>query len=77
MTDVTRRGVHVQDSRGFRKVTDAAVAIIELRKLHRLYIRCCGSRFRYVPFGALLIPGWVYDPAADKVTAVIDQIESK
>lgn len=45
----------------------AAAALTALRKLHRLYVRRCGSRFRDVPFRARTVPGWVYDPTTDTI----------
>ena len=48
----------------------AAAALTALRKLHRLYVRSCGSRFRDVPFRARTVPGWVYDPTTDTIRRV-------
>jgi hypothetical protein len=44
-----------------------AAALIALRKLHKLYVRSCGPRFRDVPFRARAVHGWVYDPTTDTV----------
>ena len=45
----------------------AVAALTALRKLHRLYVRDCGSRFRDVPFRARAVPGWIYDPTTDTI----------
>jgi hypothetical protein len=52
-----------------KKLTMASYseALTALRKLHKRYVRACGSRFRSVPFCAIAVPGWIYVPKTDTV----------
>ena len=50
-----------------RTAVSYAVALSELRRLHKRYVRACGSRFRSVPFRAVAVPGWIYTPKTDTI----------
>jgi len=53
---------------------DENEALIELRKLHKNYVRSCGKRFAHLPFRATAVPGWVYMPdgvARDEISEPI------
>lgn len=46
-------------------------ALVELRRLHKKYVRSCGSRFKFVPFRAAAVPGWIYHARTDTVTQAL------
>lgn len=48
-------------------MASSSEALTALRKLHKRYVRACGSRFRSVPFRATAVPGWIYVPKTDTV----------
>lgn len=45
-----------------RIIMGANVALCQLRRLHREFVRRCGDRFALRRFERSEVPGWTYDP---------------